>query len=270
MRPSVLGEIEAYYDGVPRSAARVEQIGALTLFVNTGPGMAYYARPSLGATDFDPDEVQQVRARQRALGIPQAFEWVADTTPGMGAAISAAGLQFVQYPLMVLRQHNPPATPLADGLVVRLATLEDDFTLLGAVAPLAFGAPGTAVGPVGIADVRALAASAVPERVAFGRERVRRGQTVMGVGFADGLPVGVGVYQPVGQVTELAGIGVVPAFRRSGIGAAITSLLVSDALDRGIRTVFLSAGNASIARVYGRIGFERIGTACVAEPGSGH
>ena len=184
----------------------------------------------------------------------------------MLAAVSASGLVVVHYPLMVLREHVPPATPLAAGLEARRATLDDDFALLGAVAPLAYGSPGTAIGPVGAADVRALAARADPARLAFSRERVRRGLTVMAVGFADGLPVGIGVHTPVGLVTEVAGVGVVPAFRRSGIASALTSVLVSEALDHGIRTVFLSAGNETMTRVYGRLGFVRVGTACVAEP----
>ena len=266
MPAGVLGALEGYYDAVPRSAARAEQIGSLTLFVNVGPGWAYYARPSLGATHFVAEDVQLVRSRQRALGIPETFEWVAETTPGMCTAVSEAELEVVQYPLLVLSEHIRPVTPLASGVEVRLATLEDDFSMLSAVAPLAFGAPGTAVGLTGADEVRALAARADPARLAFNRERVRRGQSVMAVGFVDGLPVGIGVHQPVGLVTELAGIGVVPAFRRSGIGSALTSLLVTDALDRGIQRVFLSAGDETIARIYRRVGFEHVGTACAAEP----
>jgi hypothetical protein len=30
--------------------------------------------------------------------------------------------------------------------------------------------------------------------------------------------------------------------------------------------VFLSAGGDDVARVYGRVGFRRVGTACIAEP----
>jgi N-acetylglutamate synthase-like GNAT family acetyltransferase len=264
----VLAEIERYYDAVPRSSARVEQIGSLTLFIGTGPGWGFYARPTLGVSLVVADEVELVRARQRALGIPETFEWVAETTPSMLAAVSATDLAVVQYPLMMLGDHVVSTTPPGAGVEVRLARLADDFGLLAAVGPLAFGAPGTAVGPAGVAEVRALAARTDPARARaeFNRERVRQGLTVMAVGFADGVPVGVGVHQPVGLVTEVAGVGVVPAFRRSGIGSALTSVLVADALGRGIRTVFLSAGDETIARVYARLGFERVGTACVAEP----
>jgi ribosomal protein S18 acetylase RimI-like enzyme len=165
---------------------------------------------------------------------------------------------------MVLGEHARSAPPR--GVEVRLARLEDDFTLLGAVAPLAFGAPGTAVGVPGVEAVHALAARGDPARVALNRERLRQGFMVTAVAFVDGEPVGIGFHQPVKGVTELVGIGVVPAFRRRGIGAALTDLLVADAVERGVATVFLSAGSAAIVRVYGRIGFERVGTACVAEP----
>ena len=48
----LLATVEAYYDAVPRRAARAEQIGPFTLFVNPGPGWRYYVRPSLGATAY--------------------------------------------------------------------------------------------------------------------------------------------------------------------------------------------------------------------------
>jgi ribosomal protein S18 acetylase RimI-like enzyme len=264
----VLGELEEYYDAVPRSSARAEQIGPLTLFVNSGSGWAFYARPSLGVTQLGVEDVELVRSRQRALGVPETFEWVAETTPHMHAAVLAAGLAVAEYPLMVLDEQVRTAARVS-GLEIRLATLEDDFALLGAVAPLAFGAPGTAIGPAGIDALRALASRADPARLAFNRERMRLGHTVMAAGFVDGVPVGVGVHQPVGVVTEVAGVGVLPAFRRSGIATALTNLLVADALERGIQTVFLSAGDDTIARVYARIGFERVGTACAVEPAGG-
>jgi ribosomal protein S18 acetylase RimI-like enzyme len=77
--------------------------------------------------------------------------------------------------------------------------------------------------------------------------------------------VGGGSHSPRGRTTELTGIAVVPRARRQGVGAAITALLVADARERGITTAFLSARDDAVARVYERIGFQRIGTACIAE-----
>jgi len=82
----------------------------------------------------------------------------------------------------------------------------------------------------------------------------------------DGTVVGGGSHGPRGETTELTGIAVLPRARRQMSFAAITAALVADARDRGIRTVFLSAQDEAVARVYERVGFERVGTACIAEP----
>jgi hypothetical protein len=42
-----LTTIERYYDAVPRSGARAEDFGPLTLFVREGAGWPYYGRPAL-------------------------------------------------------------------------------------------------------------------------------------------------------------------------------------------------------------------------------
>ena len=75
-------------------------------------------------------------------------------------------------------------------------------------------------------------------------------------------PVAAGAHQPVGDVTEIVGVATLPAVRRQGLGGAVTGALVEDALERGVETVFLSAGSDDIARVYARLGFRRVGTAC--------
>jgi hypothetical protein len=46
----------------------------------------------------------------------------------------------------------------------------------------------------------------------------------------------------------------------------VTAALARHALDTGVDLVFLSAGSEDIARVYARVGFQRVGTACVATP----
>jgi predicted GNAT family acetyltransferase len=62
-------------------------------------------------------------------------------------------------------------------------------------------------------------------------------------------------------------VAVLPAFRRKGLARALTALLARDALDRGVSTVFCSAQDDDVARVYESVGFRRVGTACVAERG---
>jgi GNAT superfamily N-acetyltransferase len=257
-----LAEIETYYDAVPRTAARAEEIGSFTLFVNSGPGWSFYARPSLGATHFTESDVQRVRARQRDLGIAESFEWVAETSPALADASVAAGLSVTRHPLMVLGAHRPFAV---DGVALRLATDNDDLALLNAIAHVAFDQPGTASGEAGL-DVARQRIEHDAAALAIQQERIRTARTITAVAYIDHQPVGIGSHQPIDSVTEVVGVGVLPAFRRRGIAAAITSHLVSEAAERGVTTIFLSAGDETIGRVYERVGFERIGTACIAEP----
>ena len=85
----------------------------------------------------------------------------------------------------------------------------------------------------------------------------------MAIAEGDAGPVAAGPHQPVEGVTEVVGVATLPAVRRQGLGGAVTGTLVQDALQRGARTVFLSAGSAEIGSVYARLGFKRVGTACI-------
>jgi ribosomal protein S18 acetylase RimI-like enzyme len=262
---SLLAAIEAYYDAVPRMATRTEQVGPFTLFINPGPGFQYYARPTLGAVVFSAADVRRVRERQRALHVPEALEWVAEVTPGVRPAVEAAGVYVREHPLLVLDPAEHRCPPAIADVVLRLVTPEDDLATLGGVAGVAFTWPGTAVGIAGAAEVAAAAAGRAPEALVFERARLRSSRTIMVAAYVDDHPVAVGSHQPVGQVTEIVGVATLPAFRRQGIAGALTDVLVEHALRRGVHTVFLSAGDAEVARVYERLGFRRMATACVAE-----
>jgi hypothetical protein len=80
-------------------------------------------------------------------------------------------------------------------------------------------------------------------------------------------PVAGGSHSPRGAVTEISGISHAARVSAPGSGAAaVTAALCRDAADRGIGLCCLSAGSHDIARIYQRVGFVRIGTACIAEP----
>ncbi|HET6317706.1 MAG TPA: GNAT family N-acetyltransferase [Chloroflexota bacterium] len=247
---------------MPRTAARVETIGPFTLFVNKhSGGFPYYARPSLGASEFAVDDVNKVRERQRQLDIPETFEWVHETTPALASATLGSGLALHRHPLQVLEREWPVSS--VEGITIRLVTADEaDLARISAVSRIAFGSPGTAVGEEGPETLEL----ARPDSVDDQRQRLRDGLTITAAAFtAAGDPVGSGSHQPVGDVSEIVGVGTLPAFRRRGIGAALTALLVRDALQR-VRTVFLSAGDDDVARMYERVGFRRVATACIAEP----
>ncbi|MFD9046796.1 GNAT family N-acetyltransferase [Streptomyces zaomyceticus] len=245
----VLKRIETYYDAVPRSSARAEEFGPLTLFVREGDGWPYYARPALGnGGEVSASDVERVRARQRELGAPEAFEWVAETSPGLRAAVEASGLTVHEHPLMVL-EGDGLAVPEPGGVTVRMVGAGDPALPSAVAAPYAaFGAepsPG---------DV-----SRVADRITAGLTRVAAALD------ASGGALSAGQHQPVGAVSEVVGVGTVPAARRRGLGLAVTAALVADARARGVELVFLSASDADVARLYGRLGFRTVATALIAE-----
>jgi ribosomal protein S18 acetylase RimI-like enzyme len=239
---------------VPRSAARVEEVGPFTLFVGTG-AWPYYARPRLGLEhEFTASEVEAVRVRQRELGVPEAFEWVHETTPSLRGFFDG---EVLEAPLMVLDRAGwrPPETTAT----IRILGPDDDLATFRAVQDVAFTHGGTDPGPQGIAERDA------QERrdPAFVAQRIRDRLSVAAVAEIAGGQVAAGMHQPVAGVTEIVGVATLPAVRRQGLGGAVTGALVEDALAGGVETVFLSAGSEAVARVYARLGFRRIGTACI-------
>jgi ribosomal protein S18 acetylase RimI-like enzyme len=261
----VLEKLERYYDAVPRADAGTEQIGPFTLFVRDGAGWPYYARPSLGARGFAAYDVSRVRERQRELVVPEAFEWVDEVSPSLARAAVEAGLDVHRHPLMLLegevRAGEPP--PGAD---IQLLEDPDDLPFADAVQRLAFDEPGTQRGPAGLDELRAAVSGADNGRLADTRAGFERGLMRWGIARVDGAIVCAGGHKPVGDTSEIVGVGTLPAYRRRGLAGAVTAALARDARSRGVTAVFLSAGDDDVARLYGSLGFVRVGTACIAEP----
>jgi ribosomal protein S18 acetylase RimI-like enzyme len=264
----VIERIDAFCDAVPRRRARADEYGPLVLFVPTGPGWPYYARPKRGSRPpVTSADIRTVRARQRELIIPESFEWIEQTAPEMAAAAADAGLEVQEHPLMVLAGPARVPSPLPPEVTVRIVAPEDpELDRIWAVPAVAFGHPGTAAGEVGTAERDKIAADHDGGTIAMLRERLRSGQSVLAAAFGPAGPLAAGSCQAVDGVAEITGVGVLPADRRKGLGAAVTARLAADALGRGVRTVFLSASDDAVARVYARIGFRQIGTAMIAEP----
>ena len=259
-----LDVLERYYDAAPRPNSDTEELGPLTLFVARS-GFPYYARPRLGLTrEVSADEVTTVLDRQRELGVPRALEWVHETTPSLLAAARAAGMTVEECPLLLLE--GDPAEPPDPAAGVRLVTADDPaLPLVQAAVHVGFGTPGTSVGEASVAERDAAAASG-PQSAERMAALIRAGLSVMAGAFLPDVgPVGGGSHNPRGDVSEVVGVGVLPAYRRRGLAAAITAALARHALGHGTSTVFCSAQNDAVARVYGSVGFRRVGTACIAE-----
>lgn len=241
----LIESIEAYYDAAPRTAAHAEPVGPFSLFVGTG-AWGYYARPRLGLEQsIAPEDVAALRARQRELDVGQEIEWQPSITPSLGEACAAAGMRVHSFRLLV---HDGTLPQRRTG--VRIVGPEDDLAAWVSVQQQGFGGP---------AEVDAATVEYFSTRLAAGTSR-------LAAAFVEGRPVCVGVHQPVDAVTEIVGVATLPTARRQGWAGDVTHTLVADALTLGVRTVFLSAADDAVARVYERVGFRDAGQVCAAEP----
>lgn len=277
----VFTRLERFYDAVPRDAAVAENIGGFVLFVNEGGGWPFYARPRLGGAETpSAADITAVRQRQRDLGIPEAFEWVHETTPDLLAVARSAGLDVLLAPLMVLESAAlVPDLPLP-GAAIRFLDpaspgFSADINASRAVGRLGFGAPANATALQAGALVVEVAGpqqrDAVPplsdEAVAQLTRRHASGRLLSAVveSPSDGI-LTCGSAQRAGAVAEVAGVATLPSARRRGYASQLTASLARRALQSGADLVLLSAGDDDAARLYSRVGFRRVGTACIAEP----
>ena len=260
-----LSRVDDYLHAAPLSGATAQQVGPFTLFRSTTI-WPYYARPTPGSgASIEVGDIEKVRARTEELGLPLNFEWVVETCPSLGPAAAAAGLDVVEYPLLVLERAD--FTPVSTQLDCRI--LPASLPVLRearAVASVGFGTPGTAVGDSGPEARDAQFAETPDETAAALVERAERGVSITAGVFTDQGMVASGVHQPVGDTTEIVGVATLPSMRRQGLGAAVTSCLVEHAFANGVDLVLLSAEGDAVAAVYERVGFRRIGFAGAAEP----
>ncbi len=96
-----------------------------------------------------------------------------------------------------------------------------------------------------------------------GLVRAPDGAVTVGCARRDGAIVGVGYAIHArgagGRSAGIGGIGVLPAARRAGIGAALTSWLVSRGFAAGAELAQLAADDERAARLYARLGFVETG-----------
>jgi GNAT superfamily N-acetyltransferase len=275
-RSDLLERIERGYDAFPRrGGATVEQLGPFDLFLPVDGGWPYYARPRLGATSAGAEDLAAVRARQRARGVPEALEWVHEITPALLAVVRAAGLPVLMAPLMVHDLETASARPgrlqyVPHGLTIRTLDPQspefgDEFAVRTAVAEIGFGNRGTNSGPAGPAERDAATHPVDSRLLEYVRRREETGSLAHMVAETDDGMVATGGVQFADGVAEVVGVATLPVVRRRGVGAALSAALCRLARERGAEVIFLSAADEEVARVYAKIGFRRIGTACIAE-----
>lgn len=258
----MLERIDTYLAAWCARTARVERVGPFDVHVEPVPFAPKYARPVRGAR-IDGGHLDVLAATLRDLELPVEAEWVHELHPDASATARRQGWRVNEVPLLVLR--GPIAPPqLPDDAVLKFVTADDpDLRLVHSIGGVAFARPGTAVGAEGIDE---LVAAARTDDASSVRARLARGDTTVAAVCVDGHPVATGGHQPdePTSTTEIVGVCTLPAFRRRGFGLTLTATLAIDARERGLRDVWLSAASDDVAQLYGRVGFERVGTYVMA------
>ncbi len=78
--------------------------------------------------------------------------------------------------------------------------------------------------------------------------------------YWNGHAVAAGMFTPPIQgIAEVVGITTLPAYRRQGFGAAVTSAIVGSAFDGGVELAILRTDNPQARRIYVRLGFSEAG-----------
>ena len=258
----ILERLDQYYDRAPRDHAEAQEVGGFTVFVSEPGGWTFAARPRPGwSGGYDAAAVAALVARMTELGVPPALEWVHETAPSLRDAVLADGtLDVEETPLMVLGERRAVTRP--SGVRVRMIgpADEDAFVDSNAVARVAFDDSSAADAGAEARDE----ARRPPSAMALELLRAGRARVAVAEHPRHGVVAG-GRHIERDGVTEVVGVATLPAFRRTGLAAAVTDVLVDDALERGCGTVFLTASSPAVAALYAGLGFEPVGTGYVAE-----
>jgi ribosomal protein S18 acetylase RimI-like enzyme len=264
---ALLAAIEAGYDAIPRPRADLETVGPFTLFVaHADRGFGYYARPRVdGAFVPTVEDARRLLTRQRELDVPPTIEWVDEIVPTLDRVAVEAGYDVRRYPLMALDVDVLGSTRRA-----RLVEPDEEELLVEtrAAISVAFEHDGTARGDAGT-QARDRARESRHAVLSDGlRADLRAGHFLVAAAFpaADSSAgsVGGGTLMPTEQAAEIAGVGILPAYRRRGLAADVARVLCRESRRRGVEIVFCSADSDDVARVYARVGFRRVGTALIA------
>ncbi len=252
---AVLDRICRYQHEVAVSTADPVQVGPFTTY-DTRWGWSYAARPRPGHEHLlDADALRAVFHHQQDQPGAAGVQWIDAHAPALADLADSLGLGVARSRLLAYdheRAAGLPAPTCADRAVAVRIVDPDEPEFDQSRAAVAAGFDGTDRGD----------GEPVVETM---RAYVRAGLTrAAGAWAPDGTAIGGGTHAVRGPTSEVTGVAVLPSWRRRGVAAVLTDLLMRDARDRGAETVFLSAESQQVARVYERVGFRQVGVLCTA------
>lgn len=227
-------------------------MGLLTSRVRTAHGDAWQVH---GALRAGVAELRGLRLMASGLDHPQ---WNNADVTAADADIAGAAAWYAERGVP-WGMRVPLELPWAHGrhlLVKRLMGLEPDAFVPAAPADIR---PADDLEAVVAIDAAAFGGEPAHEWLAPQLD-ARRYETA--VAFLDGEPVGTGYSVRsdgrAGPCLYVAGVGVVPAARRQGIGAALTSWLIARGFARGATLAHLHPDDDAAVRLYARLGFAEV------------
>ncbi len=211
---------------------------------------ANYAIPSQPIDGDVDDDLAAVIATFRQRQRTPRFEYLQPFAPALAQILEANG--FVREMESYLMVCQPPMVrPVAvdPALVIRLLGGEGEETAVKqafvTVQARAFGRDDQPTASIEEAEAHWRQFAGVDKFMAWW----------------NGEPAGVGsLTQPHDGVAEVAGVATLVAFRRRGVGTAVTHHIATYAFANGLDTLFLTAGDERAGRVYAQVGFQHIGS----------
>jgi ribosomal protein S18 acetylase RimI-like enzyme len=208
---------------------RVEAHDGFTLLDLGGPAPAVNFLTIY--SEADPDQiVEHARAFFGNAGFAIGIE--VDTAPAFEARLKEHGWRIDEEEPSMLLRPIPDIPPAPDGLDIRHVSTEadlDDFIRIT---------------KTGRRWIPSLAAARDPNVALF-------------VGYVDGVPVATSRINVMGEIGDINGVETLPAYRRRGIGTALTWASVAAGKERGCTAITLSASPLGYP-VYLKMGFQPV------------
>ncbi|WP_406013581.1 GNAT family N-acetyltransferase [Streptomyces sp. NBC_00984] len=220
------------------------RVGPFTVRYNPNWSNKYanYAIPDRDAEPTAEDLDALIAAFREHDRLPR-LEFLPGSAPAVEPALLAAGFTVEnRAPVMACAPGDLLPPKPVDSLTIAEPATEAEFAAAALVQHHGYGETGEPED--GVAEWLRTAA---------------RGGGVAALATVDGVPAGAGGCSvPVDGLTELAGLAVADAYRRRGIGAALSAHLTATAFERGCRVVWLEPGDADVERIYAGIGYRRV------------
>lgn len=230
--------IQAYLRAYVLRMSDHERIGCFVAGFDGQSDSPYrnYAVPDDGAEPSEAEISGLVAAFARRKRKPR-LEYIAAAAACVEPALVAAGFEAEQRPpIMICKHAGSIEIPVG---CIRFAVATDDPEIVQAaeVGASAYGKDAPYPQPL-----RRLVAQGGVLAVAYDSN--------------SGVMAGAGMATPQHDgVTEIAGIGVLAAFRRRGIAGALTAMLAREAFARGASLAWLTPENDESRNIYARAGF---------------